>query len=109
MGFSLFEFDFYLLVNLWLIGNWNIDNIVGFVIILAISESIVQDLDSFVAKFCKFLIYAKKLVPQIFMVETETNAETDLFFGWSLGIQGYMKGKLGNKTGYFWSCGNGEF
>ena len=95
MGLSLFEFDFYLLVNLWLIGNWNIDNIVGFVIILAISESIVQDLDSFVAKFCKFLIYAKEFVPQLRMVETETNAVTDLFFGWSLVTQGYKNCKLG--------------
>ena len=109
MGSNLFEFDFYLLVNLWLIGNWNINNIVWFIIILAISQSIVQDLDSFVAKFCKFLVNAKKLVPQISMVKTETNAVTDLFFGWSLVIKGHMKGKLGNKTGYFWICWNGEF
>ena len=109
MGLSLFEFDFYLLVNLWLIGNRNINNIVWFIIILAISQSIVQDLDSFVAKLCKFLIDAKKLVSQMFMVKTETNAVTNLIFGWSLVSQGHMKGKLGNKTGYFWICWNGEF
>ena len=74
------------MANLWIVGNWNKNDIVWFVIILAISQSIVQDLDSFVAKLCKFLINAKKLVPQIFMVETETNAVTDLFFGWSLVI-----------------------
>ena len=43
------------------------------------------------------------------MVETETNAVSDLFFGWKLVSQGAMKGKLGNKTGYFWICWHGEF
>ena len=100
---------YYLSVNFWLIGKWNINNIVWFIIILAISQSIVQDLDSFVAKLCKFLIDAKKLVSQMFMVETETNAVTDLFFGWSLVTQGSMKGKLGNETGYFWICWNSKF
>ena len=87
------------MANLWIVGNWNKNDIVWFVIILAISQSIVQDLDSFVAKFCKFLVNAKKLVPQISMVKTETNAVTDLFFGWSLVIHSNMKGKLCNKTG----------
>ena len=85
----------YLLVNLWLIGNRNINNIVWLIIILAISQSIVQDLGSFVAKFRKFLVNAKKLVPQISVVEAETNAVTHLFFGWSLVTQGYKNCKLG--------------
>ena len=97
------------MVNLWLVGNWNKDDIVWFVIILAISQSIVQDLGSFVAKFRKFLVNAKKLVAQISVIEAETNAVTHLFFGWSLVTQGHKNGKLGKEAGYFLICGHSQF